>query len=103
REDARATEFPDEAAFFATKTFLDDPVIEAINGTGSAASNTPAQRAQAIEIGVQNIVYHWSSRYMAQARGSLNPGLVDEAWAIYMGKETPDGKYPSSISGLAVS
>jgi hypothetical protein len=102
REEARATEFPDEAAFFGSKTFLDDPVIEAINGTGSAAGYTPAQRGQVIQKGLQNIIYHWSARYMAQARGTLNPGLVDEGWAIYMGKETADGKYPDSISALAV-
>jgi hypothetical protein len=102
RDPARAEEYPDAAQFYASPTFLDDPVIAAITGTGSAAQYSPAQRRQAIQKGIIRIIYHWSRRYMAQARGSLNPGLVDEAWAIYMGKEV-DGKYPNSLSGVAVS
>jgi hypothetical protein len=102
REPARAEEYPEAAQFYASSTFLDDPVIAAINGTGPAAQYSPAQRRQAIQKGVIRIIYHWSRRYMIQARSSLNPGLVDEAWAIYMGKEV-DGKYPNSLSGAAVS
>ena len=45
---------------------------------------------------------YWTMRYMAQARGTLNPGLVDEAWAIYMGPEV-DGKYSYALSALALS
>lgn len=102
REEARAQEFPEAAAFYGTPTFLDTPVIDAINGTGSAAGYTPAQRQQAIQKGIQRILYYWSSRYLIQARGSLNPGVVDEAWAIYVGEEV-DGKYPNSLAATAVS
>ena len=102
RDPARAQEFPEAAAFYGSPTFLDDPVIDAINGTGSAANYTSAQRRQAIQKGIQRILYYWSNRYLIQARGNLSPGTVDEAWAIYMGEEV-DGKYPNSLSALAVS
>ena len=102
RAEARAAEFPDAAAFYGAPTFLDTPVRDAINGTGSAASYTPAQRRQAIQKGSQRIMAYWTMRYMQQARANLNPGLVDEAWAIYMGPDV-DGKYPHSLSALALS
>jgi hypothetical protein len=40
--------------------------------------------------------------YIDRGGQNLNPGLVDEAWAIYMGKEV-DGRYPNSLSATAVS
>lgn len=102
REPARAQEFPEAAAFYGSPTFLDEPVIDAINGTGSAAAYSPAQRRQAIQKGILRIIYHWSNRYLIRARDNLNPGLVDEAWAIYLGEEK-DGKYPNSLAAVAVS
>ncbi|MBI2864103.1 MAG: hypothetical protein HYX94_06025 [Chloroflexi bacterium] len=102
REAARSQEFPDAVAFYKSATFLDDPIMAAINGTGMAKDYSPAQRRQAIQKGVINIIYHWSRRYIQQAADSLNPGLVDEAWAIYMGGNV-DGKYPNSLSAVAVS
>ncbi len=102
REEARVAEFPESAEFFGSPTFLDDPVIDAIFGVGSAAGYTPLQRRQAIQKGILGIIYHWSARYVAQAGQNLNPGLVDEAWAIYMGKDV-DGAYRNSLSGVAVS
>lgn len=102
RDGARATEFPEAAAYFGSSTFLDDPVIDAIFGLGSAGGYTPAQRRQAIQKGILRIIYYWSARYVNQAAQTLNAGLVDEAWAIYMGIEV-DGRYPNSLSGVAVS
>jgi hypothetical protein len=102
RDPARAQEFPDAAQFYGSPTFLDDPVSAAINGTGAAAQYSSEQRRQAIQKGVARIVYHWSRRYVEGAAANLNPGWVDEGWAIYMGNEV-DGKYPNSISGIAVS
>ena len=102
RDPARATEFPDAAQFYGSPTFLDDPVVAAINGTGPAAQYSPPQRRQVIQKGVARIVYYWSRRYVEGAAANLNPGWVDEGWAIYMGQEV-DGKYPNSISGIAVS
>src|SRR5262245_27158682 len=37
RDEARATEFAEEAAFFGSPTFIDDPIVEAILGVGSAS------------------------------------------------------------------
>ncbi|MPZ13734.1 MAG: hypothetical protein GEU73_04810 [Chloroflexi bacterium] len=102
RADARVEEFPDSVAFYDSPSFLDDPVIDAINGTGSAAGYSPAQRAQVIQKGVLRIIYHWSARYVARGGAQLNPGLVDEAWAVYMGYEV-NGKYPASLSATAVA
>jgi hypothetical protein len=47
------------------------------------------------------IIAHWSLRYVMQGAEQLNPGLVDEAWAIYMGAPV-DGAYPSSLSAAAL-
>ena len=102
RDEARATEFPEAAAFFGSPTFMDDSVTEAILGIGSASSYTPLQRRQAIQKGVLRIVTYWSAHYVAEGGAALNPGLVDEAWAIYMGKDV-DGAYPNSVSATAVS
>jgi hypothetical protein len=106
RDEARATEFPEGAAYSGSATFLDDPVIAAIGnvvgGTGSAAGFSPAQRRQLIQKGVLRIIYHWTAHYLDRGGQNLNPGLVDEAWAIYMGTEV-DGRYPNSLSATAVS
>lgn len=98
----RAQEFPQAAAYYNSPTFLDDPVIDAITGTDSAAAYTPAQRRQAIQKGLQRTLSYWVRHYVQRARTDLRPGLVDEAWAIYMGPEV-DGKYPQSLSATAVS
>jgi hypothetical protein len=100
RDPARAVELPEAVAFYGSPTFLDDPVIEAILGIGSADGYSPAQRRQAIQKGLLSIIYHWSWHYMLEARESLNPGLVDEAWAIYMGLPV-DGTFPNSLSATA--
>jgi hypothetical protein len=102
REGARATEFPVAAAFYNTSTFLDTEINDAIAGARTAANYTPAQKRQAIQKGVIRIIYYWSRRYIDQAKTSLNPGLVDEAWAIYVGEEK-DGRYPNSLAAVAVS
>ncbi|MBI3979071.1 MAG: hypothetical protein HY331_12880 [Chloroflexi bacterium] len=108
----RPKDFPDEAAFYKSPTFLDDPVIAAINGTGPAASYTPAQRRQAIQKGIQRILYYWSVQELMGAQTKLRDGNVDpasgaphnvgEAWAIYVGAEK-DGKYPYSLAATAQS
>lgn len=100
REGARAQEFPEAVAFYKSATFLDDTVNDAIVGARTAAELTPAQRRQAIQKGVQRIIYYWSRRYIEGAAKNLDAGWVDEAWAIYMGEEK-DGKYPNSISATA--
>jgi hypothetical protein len=102
REDARATEFPEAAAYYGSPTFLDDPVIDAIQGTGTAAGYTESQRREAIQKGLLRIIYYWSARYVDQTRTNLNPGLVDEAWAIYMGTRVGES-YPNSLSAAAVT
>lgn len=102
RDEARGQEFPEAARFYGTPTFLDTPVMDAINGTGSAASYTPAQRRQAIQKGLVRILAYWSRRYVQQAGTNLSPGTVDEGWAIYMGQEV-NGTYPNSLSAVAAS
>lgn len=102
RESARAQEFPDSAAFYNTATFLDTEINDAIAGARTAENYTPAQKRQAIQKGIQRIIYHWSRRYIQNAATSLNPGLVDEAWAIYVGEEK-DGNYPNSLAATALS
>jgi hypothetical protein len=111
RAEARQREFPDAARVHGSPTFLDDPVFQAIQGTGSAASYTPGQRRQAIQKGVQRIMAYWMQQELMIAEMRLRDGNtgptgapqnVDEAWAIYMG--TPQGTgFPSSLSATAVS
>jgi hypothetical protein len=103
RDPARTREFPDAMAFYCSATFLDDPVIDAITGSGSAAGYTDAQRRQAIQKGLLRIIYHWSRHYIDRGGASLSPGLVDEGWAVYMGFPTAEGTYPNSLSAVAVS
>lgn len=102
REAARATEFPDAAAFYKNPTFLDTELNDAITKARMAANYTDAQRRQAIQKGIQRILYYWSKRYIQNAAATLNPGLVDEGWAIYVGEEK-DGKYPNSLAATALS
>jgi len=108
----RAQEFPEEVAFFKSNTFLDDPVIAAIQGTGEAERYSPAQRRQAIQKGILRIVRYWSVQELLAAEPKLRDGNVDpatgaphnvdEAWAIYVGVEQ-EGKYPYSLAATAQS
>jgi hypothetical protein len=102
REAARTADFPDAVAFYNAATFLDTPVNDAIVKARTAENYTDAQRRQAIQKGIQRILYHWSRHYVQRACPALNPGLVDEAWAIYVGEEK-DGKYPHSLAATAQS
>jgi hypothetical protein len=112
RADARQREFPEAARFYNSPTFLDDPVYDAIMGTGSAASYTPAQRRQAIQKGVQRIMAYWVLQELITAEmrvrdGNLDPSTgaphnVDEAWAIYIGPPQGTG-FPLSLSATAIS
>ena len=114
----RAKEFPEDAAFYGSPTFLDDWVSVAINGTagtagtGPIASYSDVERRQAIQKGNQRIIRYWVVRYWLQAETKLKAGDVaadtgaphslDEGWAMYVGAEN-DGKYPYSISATALS
>jgi hypothetical protein len=100
-EEARATEFPTATAFYGTAAFLDVPVIDAIAKIRSAESYTPNQRRQAIQKGALNIMRHWTARYIDLGGRQMNAGLVDEAWAVYMGLPGPGGDYPNGLSQLA--
>jgi hypothetical protein len=102
REGARTTDFPDAVAFYKSGTFLDTEIIDAIAKARTAEQYTDAQRRQAIQKGIQRILYHWTRHYLQRASTELNPGLVDEAWAIYVGEER-DGKYPNSLAATAQS
>ena len=100
RDPRRSTEFPDSAAFYESGTFLDSPISASIRGRGDAAEYTPAQRRQAIQKGLLRVLYHWSKRYMFLGGERMSPGLVDEAWAVYVGEEV-DGEYPNSLADTA--
>jgi hypothetical protein len=100
-EEARATEFPTAAALYGTTAFLDVPVIDAIAKIRSAENYTPNQRRQAIQKGALNIMRHWTARYIDLGGRQMNAGLVDEAWAVYMGLPGPGGDYPHGLSQLA--
>jgi hypothetical protein len=111
RAEARQREFPDAARFYGGATFLDTPVFDAIQGSGSAAGYTPAQRRQAIQQGIQRILAYWVQQELMTAEMRLRDGNtgptgapqnVDEAWAIYMGMPQGTG-FPASLSGTAVS
>jgi hypothetical protein len=112
RAEARANEFPESVEFYGRATFLDDTVTQAIAGVGSAAGYSPALRRQAIQKGIQRILYYHTLQELRAAipkiaAGNVEPIAgaphnVDEAWAIYMG--LPDGtSYPRSLSGTARS
>ena len=98
----RATDFPVAAEFYGTSSFLNSPVNNAIRGRGAAADYTDAQKRQAINKGVLRILYHWSKFYMLIGVENMRSGLIDEAWAVYVG-EAVDGSYPNSLSALARS
>jgi len=98
---ARTRELPDAVAFYCSHTFLDDPVIAAIVGTGPAASYTPLQRVYAIQQGLLRTISVWSRHYIERGAKDLNPKLADEGWAVYVGEEK-DGKYPTGLAGHSV-
>ena len=98
----RATDFPVATEFYGTSSFLNSPVNNAIRGRGAAADYTDAQKRQAINKGVLRILYHWSKFYMIIGAEQMRSGLIDEAWAVYVGEEV-DGGYPNSLSALARS
>ena len=111
RAEARQREFPDAAKASGSPTFLDDPVFEAIQGTGSATSYTPGQRRQVIQQGLQRIMAYWMLQELMTAEMRLRDGNtgptgapqnIDEAWAIYMGMPEGTG-FPYSISATAAS
>ena len=102
RSESRAKEYPVAAEFYGTPTFLDTHISDVIRNRRSAEGYTPAQQSQAIKKGILRIIYHWSRRYVQNARETLNEGWVDEAWAIYVGEEK-DGKYPNSLAAVAQS
>jgi hypothetical protein len=100
-EEDRATEFPTATSFYGTAAFLDVPVIDAIAKIRSAENYTPNQRRQAIQKGALNIMRHWTARYIDLGGRQMNAGLVDEAWAVYMGLPGPGADYPHGLSQLA--
>ncbi len=102
REAERSEDFPEAVAFYKNPTFLDEPLTDAIAGARTAKDYTPAQRRQAIQRGVERIIYHWSRHYIQRGTAEMNAGFIDEAWAIYMGEEK-GGKYPNSVASTAQS
>jgi hypothetical protein len=102
REAERSEDFPEAVAFYKSATFLDDPLLDAIAGARTASGYTPAQRRQAIQRGVERIVYHWSRHYIQRGAAEMNAGFIDEAWAIYVGEEK-GAKYPNSVAATAQS
>ena len=88
------------AEFYGSSSFLNSPVNNAIRQRGDASEYTDAQRRQAINKGVLRILYHWSKFYMLIGVEFMRSGLIDEAWAIYVGEEV-DGEYPYSLAALA--
>ncbi len=102
RSPRRATDFPVATEFYGSSNFLDSPVSGAIDGRGIAEEYTDAQRRQAINKGLLRILYHWVKFYMMVGQENMRSGLIDEAWAIYVGVEV-DGDYPNSLAALAQS
>ena len=102
RSPRRATDFPVATEFYGSSNFLDSPVSGAIGGRGAAEEYTDAQRRQAINKGLLRILYHWVKFYMMVGQENMRSGLIDEAWAIYVGVEV-DGEYPNSLAALAQS
>ena len=101
RDPRRSEEFPDSVALYESATFLDSPISNAIRMRGEAEEYTDPQRRQAIQKGLLRIIYHWSKRYMFLGGERQSPGLVDEAWAVYVGEEV-DGEYPNSLAATAL-
>ena len=100
RDPRRADDFPDAAEYYGSSSFLQNPVNNAIRKRAEAAEYTDAQRRQAIQKGVLRILYHWAKFYMIIGNEQMRSGLIDEAWAVYVGEEV-DGEYPNSVSALA--
>ena len=98
----RANDFPVAAEFYGSSSFLETPVNNAIRKRGEAAEYTDAQRRQAIQKGVLRILYHWAKFYMIIGGEQMRSGLIDEAWAVYVGEEVA-GEYPNSLAALARS
>ena len=96
----RADDFPMAAEFYGTSSFLQTPISNAVRQRGEAEEYTDAQRRQAIQKGVLRILYHWAKFYMIIGGEAMRSGLVDEAWAVYVGEEV-DGEYPNSLAALA--
>ena len=102
RDPRRADDFPVAAEYYGTSSFLQSPISNAIRGRGEAENYTDAQKRQAIAKGVLRILYHWSKFYMIIGGEQMRSGLIDEAWAVYVGEEV-DGGYPNSLAALARS
>src|SRR5439155_13016521 len=64
--------------------------------------NTLGHRGQAFQMNVNRIVYPSARHYIQLVKAELNPGFIDEAWAIYVGEEKA-GRYPNSIAATAQS
>ena len=101
RDPRRSEEYPESAAFYDSGTFLDSPISNAIRQRGEAEEYTPAQRRQAIQKGLLRVIYHWTKRYMFLGGERQSPGLVDEAWAVYVGEQV-NGEYPNSLAATAL-
>jgi hypothetical protein len=109
---SRAREFPEDAGFYGSESFLDDLVAAAITGTGGSAPLSPEQRRQAIQKGLLRILRYWSLQGLATAAPDLRAGMVDPvsgaprgvdaAWAIYVGPEV-GRQYPYSLAAAARS
>ncbi len=97
-----STYFPESAEFYGSDTFLDDPIENVIRGRGEAESYSDAQRRQAVNKGILRILYHWSKFYIIIGAEQMSSGLIDEAWAVYVGEEV-DGEYPNSLAALVRS
>ncbi len=106
----RSRDFPEEAGFYGSEAFLDEPVRAAITGTGSAAQFGPEQRRQAVQKGLLRILRYWSLQGLVAAGSKLRAGNidplagaphdVDAAWAIYVGPPLTD-QAMSSLAGAA--
>ena len=102
RDPRRADDFPVAAEYYGASSFLQSPISNAVRGRGEAENYTDAQKRQAIAKGVLRILYHWSKFYMIIGGEQMRSGLIDEAWAVYVGEEV-DGEYPNSLAALARS
>jgi hypothetical protein len=106
----RSREFPEDAGFYGSEAFLDEPLRSAIAGTGSAAAYGVEQRRQAIQKGLLRIARYWSLHELTTADAKLRAGQLDDwtdaahdvdaAWAIYVGPEA-GSPFPSSLAAAA--
>ena len=103
RDPRRADEFPDSLAFYGSATFLDSAVSNALRNRKwgqRGMEYTPSEQRYAIQKGVERVLYHWAKRYVDLGVQYQSSGLVDEAWAVYVGWEK-DGDYPNSLAAIA--